>query len=83
MSTDADRDAFWKHWSEIPEGKLELIDGRLVISTMLGSRWIMREILRDYGPGYFLPYAPPSLWWIALQEAYGRAVARLERRARL
>jgi Uma2 family endonuclease len=70
MSADARQDDFWRHWSEIPEGKLELIDGRLVISTMTGSRWIMREILRDYGPGYLLPYASSSLWRRALQEAY-------------
>jgi len=54
MSTDAEREAFERHWAAMPEGKLELIDGQLIISTRKGSRFILREILKDYGPGFVL-----------------------------
>jgi Uma2 family endonuclease len=70
MSTDAEREAFERHWAAMPEGKLELIDGQLIISTRKGSRFILREILKDYGPGFVLSMAPKSLWWTALLEAY-------------
>jgi hypothetical protein len=58
------------HIAEMPEGKLELIDGQLIISTEAGSRWILFQILRDYGSPLVLPMASPALWWRALQEAF-------------
>src|SRR5947209_2588674 len=69
MITDDGDAEFERHWAAMPEGKLELIDGKLIISTLSGSRWIMREILKDYGPDIVLPMAPPTLWWSALREA--------------
>jgi hypothetical protein len=62
-----------RHIAEMPEGKLELIDGQLIISTGAGSRWILFEILRDYGPPLVLPMASSALWWRALQEAFDAA----------
>ena len=53
----------------MPEGKLELIDGKLIISTLAGSRRVLWELLNDYGPDLLLPLAPPALWWTALQHA--------------
>src|SRR5947209_13205967 len=53
-----------------PENKLELIDGRLVVCSLEGSRRIAWELLQDYGPPLGLEHAPASLWWQALAEAY-------------
>jgi len=65
-------DAFYRDrwWTDHPEGKLELLQGQLIISTLAGSRWIMGELLRDYGPDFVLAHADPTLWWQALQSAY-------------
>lgn len=66
----ADED-FVERWiNAMPEGKLELIDGQLIISTLAGSRRIAWELLRDYGPPLGLKHAPAALWWAALAEAY-------------
>ena len=66
MSTDRADGWFERHWAEMPEGKLELIGGKLIISTLAGSR----RVLQDYGPALFLPMAPPELWWRALEGSY-------------
>ncbi len=66
-SGDAEYDRWW---DETPESKLELIDGKLVFSTLKGSRRILWMLLDDYGPDLFLPMAPAGLWWAALREAY-------------
>jgi Uma2 family endonuclease len=58
-------------WAELPEGKLELIDGKLVIGTLKGSRRVVRELLQDYGPVLFLPMAPAESWREALGIAFG------------
>lgn len=70
MTTNARETQLGRWWTDMPEGKLELIDGKLVISTLAGSRWILRELLKDYGPDLVLPMASPALWWTALQQAY-------------
>lgn len=70
MSKNTKDEWFERWWAEMPEGKLELIDGRLIISTLAGSRRIMRELLVDYGPALLLPMAPTELWWTALRETY-------------
>lgn len=70
MSTDTHDDWFAQWWATMPEGKLELIDGKLIISTLAGSRRVLRELLKDYGPNLVLPMAPAALWWTALQSAY-------------
>jgi Uma2 family endonuclease/predicted RNase H-like HicB family nuclease len=70
MNTNSADSWIERHIAEMPEGKLELIDGKLIISTEVGSRRILFELLRDYGPHLVLPFAPPSSWWQALQDAY-------------
>jgi Uma2 family endonuclease/predicted RNase H-like HicB family nuclease len=70
MDTNRADSGIERHIAEMPEGKLELIDGQLIISTGAGSRWVLFEILRDYGPPLVLPMASPALWWRALQEAF-------------
>lgn|GEM_PF-2442191 len=64
-------DAFEKRWDAMPEGKLELINGQLIISTLAGSRRIAWHLLDDYGPPIGLAHAPAQLWWSALEEAFG------------
>jgi len=54
----------------MPERKLELIDGGLVIGTLAGSRRITWNLLHDHGPAMALPMAPPDLWWEALRQAF-------------
>ena len=61
---------FEQWWRAMPKGKLELIDGKLIISTLAGSRRVLWELLRDYGPDLLLPMAAPALWWTALRAAY-------------
>jgi hypothetical protein len=56
--------------NDTPENKLELIDGRLVICDLAGSRRVAWQLLEDYGPPLGLGHAPARLWWQALQEAY-------------
>ena len=61
MTTENDINRLEHRWDTLPEGKLELIDGKLLISTLAGSRRILWELLMDYGPGYVLPMAPPDV----------------------
>lgn len=63
-------DPIERWWARTPENKLELIDGRLIVSTLAGSRFITRYLLRDYGPAMALPLAPPEIWWEALRQAF-------------
>jgi len=66
-----DADRWIDEWvASMPEQKIELIDGKLVIGTLTGSRRILRELLLDYGPDLFLPMASEDLWWSALRTAY-------------
>ena len=57
-------------WGNVPESKLELINGQLIISTLAGSRQVAWHILSDYGPVLALPLASPELWWAALREVF-------------
>ena len=59
-----------EYFAKTPESKLELIDGKLVISTLKGSHRIAWELLNDYGPTCVLPYATESQWLMALQLAF-------------
>ena len=70
MQTETSDAWFEQWWAALPEGKLELIDGQLMISTLAGSRRVLWELLNDYGPDLVLPLAPPALWWAALQHAF-------------
>jgi Uma2 family endonuclease len=68
--TAAGDDRFKRRLNATPENKLELIDGRLVICDLAGSRRVAWQLLEDYGPPLGLGHAPARLWWQALQEAY-------------
>ena len=75
MDTEKTEKKWIDRWmDELPESKLELIQGKLIINTMAGSRRIMQEILGDYGPTLVLPMASTELWWSALRKAYGPQV---------
>ena len=69
--TSPSGDSWYDAWcAAMPERKLELIDGKLVINTLAGSRRILHQLIVDYGPDLFLPMAREDLWWSALLEAY-------------
>jgi Uma2 family endonuclease len=70
MNNDTDDDWFERWWAAMPENKLELIDGQLIISTIAGSRRIAWLLLHDHGPAMALPLASSDLWWEALRQAY-------------
>jgi Uma2 family endonuclease/predicted RNase H-like HicB family nuclease len=58
-------------WIEVfPESKLEIIDGQLIVGTLKGSRFILWNILKDYGPDIVLPMVPPEQWWEAIIQAF-------------
>jgi hypothetical protein len=70
----ADRD--WKdeidrYIARMPEPKLELIDGRLIVGNgLVGSRHLLWEILCDYGTEAALALAPYDTWLEAMGEAF-------------
>jgi Uma2 family endonuclease len=54
-------------WDNLPESKLELIDGRLIAgNSLMGSRYLLWAIVQTLGPQAALPLAPRELWWSAL-----------------
>jgi Uma2 family endonuclease len=58
-------------WNDLPESKLELIDGRLIAGNSLaGSRYLLWAILQLLGPQAALGFAPPDRWWSAVATAY-------------
>lgn len=64
----SDRIERW--WATTPEPRLELIDGRLIVSTIAGTRRLTWQLLDHYGPAFALPHAPRELWWTALRQAF-------------
>jgi Uma2 family endonuclease len=58
-------------WHALPESKLELIDGRLIVGNSLaGSRYLLWAILQTLGPRAALPLAPHHKWWSALATSF-------------
>ena len=58
-------------WDKLPESKLELIDGRLIVgNSQAGSRYLLWAILQLLGPRAALALAPLDQWWAALATAY-------------
>jgi Uma2 family endonuclease len=58
-------------WDDLPESKLELIDGRLIVGNSLaGSRYLLWAILQTLGPRAALALAPHDLWWSALTSTF-------------
>lgn len=58
-------------WQRMPESKLELIDGRLVVgSSLSGSRYLLWAMLQTLGPPATLALAPLDRWHEALERAF-------------
>src|SRR5213078_5254386 len=58
-------------WNDLPESKLELIDGRLIAGNSLaGSHYLLWAILELLGPRAALALAPLDQWWSALATAF-------------
>lgn len=54
-----------------PEGKLELIEGRLIVgNTIDGSRLLLRQILQGWKADAAIAFAPVDQWIEALQVGY-------------
>jgi hypothetical protein len=64
-------DEIERYMAEMPEPKLELIDGRLIVGNgVVGSRRLLKEILDGYGTLAALALAPVELWREALQRGF-------------
>lgn len=65
------RDDFERWIEEMPEPKLELIDGRLVVGNgEAGNRQLLADLLDGWGPEAAVCMAPPESWWQALHAAF-------------
>jgi Uma2 family endonuclease len=64
------RDDFERHIEEMPEPKLELLDGRFSVGNGAGNMQLLRHILEGWGAAAALPMAPGELWWQALREGF-------------
>ncbi|MBD2068664.1 Uma2 family endonuclease [Leptolyngbya sp. FACHB-671] len=54
-----------------PEGKLELVEGRLVVgNTIVGSRLLLRQVLQGWRADAAIALAPMNLWIEALQVGF-------------
>ncbi|HEY9908214.1 MAG TPA: hypothetical protein V6D18_11500 [Thermosynechococcaceae cyanobacterium] len=59
----------YRQWE--PRAKLELIDGKLVVSKSLThSCLLLQQILRGWGLKAAIALAPETLWWQALSAAF-------------
>ncbi len=64
-------DAIERYMAEMPEPKLELIDGQLIVGNgLIGSRRLLWEILKGYGTRAALAMAPLPLWREALCQGF-------------
>lgn len=69
-SANHDHEAF-RIRDDLPESKLELIGGRLIVGNSLaGSRYLLWALLQTLGPRAALPLAPLDDWWAALATAF-------------
>jgi Putative restriction endonuclease len=81
-------DEFKQMELEQPETRIELVDGQFLFGgDLLGSRWLLREILTGWGTAFAIPFASPEDWWTALRQVYNiptmptEALARADRLA--
>jgi Uma2 family endonuclease len=69
--TDEDFDAFV---NSIPESKLELIDGQLIVGNgLIATKLLLREILKGWSIAAGLALIDRQLCWQALQQLYPEA----------
>lgn len=64
------RDDFYKRLEELPEPKIELLDGRLCVGNGAGNLQLLRELVHGWGAQAALPMAAPALWWQALHVGF-------------
>ena len=63
--------SFLDQWQALlPDEKLELIDGQLMLGSLAGSRRMLWMLLREYGPRLALPMASATHWMAALKQTY-------------
>jgi Uma2 family endonuclease len=55
---------------EMPEPKLELLDGRLVVGNGAGNLRLLYHLLEGWGTESVLAMAPTHLWWEALAQGF-------------
>ena len=65
------RDDFKQRIKEMPEPKLELLEGRLSVGNRVGNMQLLRDLLEGWGPKAALPMVPAELWWQALHQGFG------------
>jgi hypothetical protein len=68
MHSDSEfRDQIAKFEANSPEIRLELVDGQLLVGgSLMGSRWLMRELLQGWGLESAIGFAPLESWYNAL-----------------
>jgi Uma2 family endonuclease len=64
------RDDFDQYIREMPEPKLELLDGRLLVGNGAGNMQLLRHLLDGWGAGAAVPMAPAELWRQALHQGF-------------
>jgi Uma2 family endonuclease len=63
-------DDFDRRCRELPEPKLELLDGRLTVGNGAGNMQLLRHVLDGWGAEAAVPMAPEQLWWLALSNGF-------------
>src|SRR5438067_9880562 len=64
------KDKFDQWIVDMPESKLELLDGRFCVGNGAGNLQLLRHLLEGWGAGAALPMAPSERWWQALHEDF-------------
>jgi hypothetical protein len=64
------RDEIDRWMEEMPEPKLELLDGRLVVGNDAGNMRLLQELLEGWGAGSVLHMASTNHWWEALAQGF-------------
>jgi Uma2 family endonuclease len=70
METIMPHEEFERKNREMPEPKLELLDGRLSVGNGAGNLQLLRHLLEGWGAEAALPMAPSELWWEALHQGF-------------
>lgn len=60
------RDDFYKRLDELPEPKIELLDGKLCVGNGAGNLQLLKHLVDGWGAQAALPMAAPAQWWQAL-----------------
>ena len=64
------RDEIDRWLEEMPEPKLELLDGRFVVGNDAGNMRLLQYLLEGWGVGAVLAMAPAERWWEALAQGF-------------